>query len=89
MHIMVSLACHADSSIMLGWISGWRRDQFPYIKMYFFFQSPKAIREIIQKWWGKVLGRCRSSGKQWSSVYFKRGWGEKGIEKSADSLHGQ
>lgn len=71
MHIVVSLACRADSSTVSGWTE-WveKGDQFPYI--HFLFQSPKAIRGVIQ-----------------SCLWFKTGWGEKAVEKSADSLHGQ
>lgn len=72
MHIMVSLACHADSSTMLGWME-WveKGDQFPYIKMCFLFQFPKAVREVIQRCGGELSGRCRSSGKHCS---FQMGW---------------
>lgn len=73
---------------MPGWTE-WveKGDQVPYTK-WFLFQSPKAIRVIIQRWW-EVPGRCRSSGKHWNCVWFKMGWGEKGIEESAGGLHEQ
>lgn len=79
MHIVVSLVCHAGSSTMPGWTE-WveKGDQFPYIKVFLCF-FPKAIREVIQRWWGEVPGRCRSSGKHWNCVWFKMSWGEKGI----------
>lgn len=57
MHIVVSLVCRADSSTVSGWTE-WveKGDQFPYI--HFLFQSPKAIRGVIQRGWGEVPGRC-------------------------------
>lgn len=34
-------------------------------------------------------GRCRSSRKHWNLVWFKMGWGEKGIEKFTDGKWGR